>query len=206
MYARSTTFHGDPMRIDEGVAYVRDVVLRAIQDMAGSIGLSMLCDRETGRCIVTTAWRDELSMHDTESAVYDLRKRTAELMDARAEVQEWEIAVVHRMHEAHHGACTRVIFGQIDPEGLDDALATMRMSLLPKMEELPGFCAVTHMVDRETGRTSTAVTYDSPADMERAAEQARALREGFAGEIGLEITGMHEFDLALAHLRVPEMA
>jgi hypothetical protein len=62
------------------------------------------------------------------------------------------------------------------------------------------------MVDRETGRTSTAVTYDSPADMERAAEQARALREGFAREIGLEITGMHEFDLALAHLRVPEMA
>jgi hypothetical protein len=113
---------------------------------------------------------------------------------------------MHRMHEAHHGACTRVIYGSIDTDRMDDALSTMRMSLLPRMEELPGFCAVSHMVDRETGRSATAVTYDSRADMDRAAEQAKALREGFARDIGLEITDMAEFELALAHLRVPEMA
>jgi hypothetical protein len=206
MYARSTTFHGDPMKLDEGIAYIRDVAMPAVKDMAGSIGLSMLCDRTTGRCIVTTAWRDEMSMHDTEGAVHDMRQRAAELMGGRAEVQEWEIAVMHRMHEAHHGACTRVIYGTIDTARMDDALSMMRMSLLPRMEELPGFCAVSHMVDRDTGRSATAVTYDSPADMDRAAEQATALREGFAREIGLEITDMAEFELALAHLRVPEMA
>lgn len=206
MYARSTTFHGDPTMVEDGIAFVRDVGMPAIQQMAGSIGLSMLCDRASGRCIVTTAWQDEMSMHDTEGAVHDMRQRAAELMGGRAEVQEWEIALMHRMHEAHHGACTRVIYGQIDPSGLDDGLSTMRMSLLPRMEELPGFCAVSHMVDRETGRTATAVTYDSPADMERATAQATALREEFAREVGLEITGMHEFELVLAHLRVPEMA
>jgi len=31
--------------------------------MDGCIGLSMLVNRDTGHCIVTSAWRDEESMH-----------------------------------------------------------------------------------------------------------------------------------------------
>ena len=206
MYARSTTVHGDPMKLDDGIAYVRDTVMPAIKQMAGSIGLSMLCDRESGRCIVTTAWRDEMSMHDTEGAVHDMRQRAAEMLGGHADVQEWEIAVMHRMHEAHNGACTRVIYGSIDMAKLDDVVSTMRMNLLPRMEELPGFCAVSHMIDRETGRSATAVTYDSKADMLAANEQAKALREEFTSGVGMEIIGIAEFDLVLAHLRVPEMA
>ena len=205
MYARSTTVYGDPMMLDDGIAYVRETVMPAIHQMAGSVGLSMLCDRETGRCIVTTAWRDEMSMHDTEGAVHDMRKRASEMLGGHSDVQEWEIAVMHRMHEAHNGACTRVIYGQIDMSRLDDVVSTMRMSLLPKMEELPGFCAVSHMIDRETGRSATAVTYDSRADMWPAHDQAKALREEFASGVDMEITGIAEFDLVLAHLRVPEM-
>ena len=205
MYARSTTIYGDPMMLDDGVAYVRDTVLPAIRQMAGSVGLSMLCDRDTGRCIITTAWRDEMSMHDTEGAVHDMRQRAAELLGGHADVQEWDIAVMHRMHEAHNGACTRVIYGSIDMAKLDDVVSDMRMSLLPRMEELPGFCAVSHMIDRESGRSATAVTYDSRADMLAASDQAKALREEFTSGVGMEITGIAEFDLVLAHLRVPDM-
>jgi quinol monooxygenase YgiN len=206
MYARSTTVHGDPMKMDEGIAYVRDEVMPAVRQMAGCTGLSMLCDRETGRCIVTTAWQDEMSMHDTEGAVHDMRQRAAEMLGGRAEVQEWEVGLMHRLHEAHYGACTRVIWASADPEKMSDDLSTFRMSLLPKMEELPGFCAVSVMINRDTGRSATAVTYDSRADMLRANEQATALREEFVRAIGMEITDMAEFDLVLAHLRVPEMA
>jgi hypothetical protein len=205
MYARSTTVYGDPMKIDDGIAYVRDTVMPAIKQMAGSIGLSMLCDRESGRCIVTTAWRDEMSMHDTEGAVHDMRQRAAEMLGGHADVQEWDIAVMHRMHEAHNGACTRVIYGSIEMDRLDDVVSSMRMGLLPRMEELPGFCAVSHMIDRETGRSATAVTYDSKADMMAANEQAKALREEFTSGVGMEVIGIAEFDLVLAHLRVPEM-
>ena len=205
MYARSTTIYGDPTMLDDGIVYIRDTVMPAVHQMAGSVGLSMICDRETGRCIITTAWRDEMSMHDTEGAVHDMRQKAAEMLGGHADIQEWEIAVMHRMHEAHNGACTRVIYGSIDMDKLDDVVSTMRMSLLPRMEELPGFCAVSHMIDRETGRSATAVTYDSKADMMTANDQAKALREEFSSGVGMEIIGIAEFDLVLAHLRVPEM-
>ena len=46
MYARSTTVRGDPQSVDDGIAYVRDEVMPAVQQMDGCIGLSMLADRD----------------------------------------------------------------------------------------------------------------------------------------------------------------
>lgn len=205
MYARSTTVHGRPENLDDGIAFVRDDVMPAVRRMAGCIGLSMLCNRASGQSIVTTAWADEPAMHESESGVWDLRRRMAGLLGGRAEVQEWEIALMHRVHEAHHGACTRVIWGSEQPERLDDHLTAVRMTLLAKLEELPGFCSVSVMIDRENGRNATSVTYDSHQDMVAATEAATALRTDFARSIGMEITAMTEFDLVLSHLRVPEM-
>lgn len=204
MYARSTTIQGDPARMDEGIANVRDEVMPAVRAMDGCVGLSMLVDLGSGRCIVTTSWRDEAAMHDSEGMVHDMRQRAAEMMGGRAEVKEWEIALMHRQHEAHHGACTRVIWGKGDPARAADMIGDFRMTLLPKLGDLPGFCSISLMVDRENGLSATAVTYDSRQDMLDANEQATALRTEFARGVGMEITEMMEFDLVLAHLRVPE--
>ncbi|MDT5333108.1 MAG: hypothetical protein QOF31_4405, partial [Mycobacterium sp.] len=59
VYARSTTIQAQPSSIDDGIAYVRDEVMPALQAMDGYIGLSMLVDRESGRCITTSAWETE---------------------------------------------------------------------------------------------------------------------------------------------------
>jgi quinol monooxygenase YgiN len=205
MHARSTTIQGDPARMDDGIANVRDDVMPAVRAMDGCIGLSMLCNRDSGLSIITTSWRDEAAMHDSEGMVHDMRRRAAEMMGGRAQVKEWEIALMHRLHEAHNGACTRVIWSQSDPAGADDMVSDFRMTLLSKLDELPGFCSVSVMLDRDSGMAATAVTYDSRQDMMDASEQAMALRTGFAQQAGAEITDITEFDLVLAHLRVPEM-
>ncbi len=77
MYARSTTVRGDPQAMDDGIAYVRDEVMPAVQRMDGCVGLSMLCDHGSGTCIVTTAWNDADAMHRSADAVQPMRARTA---------------------------------------------------------------------------------------------------------------------------------
>src|SRR5215212_8038002 len=62
MHARSTTIKADPDNLDAGIAFTRDEVMPAIQQIQGCIGLSMLTDRESGRCIVTTSWADADAM------------------------------------------------------------------------------------------------------------------------------------------------
>ena len=80
MYARSTTVRGDPNSVDEGIAYVRDEVMPAVQRMDGCVGLSMLADRTSGRCIVTTAWADYDALRLSADGVKPMRQRAAEIM------------------------------------------------------------------------------------------------------------------------------
>ena len=56
MYARSTTIQSQPLSVDIGIAHVRDVVMPALQEIDGFVGLSLLVDRQSGTCIATSAW------------------------------------------------------------------------------------------------------------------------------------------------------
>jgi heme-degrading monooxygenase HmoA len=204
MYARTNTVMADPQTMDAGIANVRDEVMPLVTAMDGCIGLSMLADRESGRCIVTTAWATEEAMHASEAGVQASRERAAQIFGAMPEVAEYEIAVMHRMHETGAGARTRVLWGSTEPGHMDDMLSSFRMVMMPKMEELPGFAACTMMVDRAANRTSLAVTYDSADAMQRAGERAAQLRAETPSTMGMRIDEIAEFDLVIANLRVPE--
>ena len=206
MYARSTTIRGNPRSIDRGTDYVRDEVMPAVQHMDGCVGLSMLADHETGLCIVTTSWRDRESMQASAEGVRPLRDRAMEVFGGEVEVREWEVSAMHRRHEAHHGACTRVTWLRGDPDGMERSIDMFRMSLMPRLDDLAGFCSVSLMTHPAEGMAVSAVTYDSREDMVENRESARALRDEFVTRMGLAVTDVREFDLVLAHLRVPETA
>ena len=204
MYARSTTIHGDPRSVAETIEYVRTEVMPAVRAMDGCVGLSMLADHDSGRCIVTTSWRDEQALRSSEAEVRPSAERTAELLGGQPEVQEWEIAAMHRVLEAGDGARSRVTWLRTAPHAVDRAVDAVRLSLMPKLDDLPGFCSVSAMVRRADGLTVAAISYDSRAHLEQAAEGAREFREEFAPAMGIEVVDTAEFDVAIAHLRVPE--
>ena len=105
--------------------------------MDGCIGLSMLADRESGRCIVTTAWRTEEAMHASEEGIRASRERAAQIFGEMPTVAEWEIAIMHRMHETGDGARMRVIWGHTDPGHMDDPLSTFRVPTMPRWSSCP---------------------------------------------------------------------
>ncbi|MEO6144043.1 MAG: hypothetical protein ABIP19_08710 [Dermatophilaceae bacterium] len=206
MYARSTTFEAPPASIDEGVAFVRDEVLPAAMAIDGCIGMSMICDRESGRCIATSAWSTKDAMTASDQMMAPMRQRGAEIFGVQPSVDRWEIAVVHRHAASGEGACVRCTWLSLDATGIGHAIETYRMSALPALEEMGGFCSATLMVDRDTGRAVSSATFTSRDTMVAARTAAEALRERTAQDVGATVTGIQEFELALAHLHVPEMA
>ena len=87
MHARSITVMGDPDALDEGIAYVRDEVMPAITAMDGCVGLSMLVDRETGQCIVTSSWQTEDAMNASDLHLAPMRRRGAEIIGGTPHVE-----------------------------------------------------------------------------------------------------------------------
>jgi quinol monooxygenase YgiN len=204
MYARSTTMRVRPEAVDDLTAFVRDDVMPMVTQLDGCVGVSALSDRETGRCIITSAWETADAMHASAERVRPSRERAAERFGATPEVQEWEIAVLHRAHRAGDGACARVTWARTDAAHLDRVTDAYRESLMPWWEETPGFCSNSLMVDRRDGRCASAVVFEDRAAMAGTRDQFTTLREEFANRMGMEILEVAEFDLALAHLRVPE--
>jgi heme-degrading monooxygenase HmoA len=205
VYARSTTIMARPASIDAGIAEVRDNVMPQIQEMEGCVGLSMLVDRGSGRCITTSAWQSEDAMRAADEALQPVRERVGEILGGSPQVEEWEIAVLHRDHRSGEGACVRATWVRVDPADMDRAIDVYKLASLPRAEELAGFCSASLLVDRNSGRAVSSVTYDSFDAMERNRDAAAAMRSAASKDAGAEVLDTGEFELAVAHLRVPEL-
>jgi quinol monooxygenase YgiN len=205
VYARSTTIQANPTDIDAGIAHVRDVVLPALQQVDGCVGVSLLVDRQSGRCIATSAWESEEAMRASADRVRPIRDRAAEMFGGTPTVEEWELAVLHRDHPSREGACARATWVKGDPALADQNIEYYKTSVLPELEALEGFCSASLMIDRSSGRAVSCAAFDSREAMERNREQSTALKRAKIQEAGVEELDECEFDLALAHLRAPEL-
>ena len=195
---------GDPQRIDEGIALVQGEIMPAVQEMDGCIGLSLLVDRGTGMSIVTSAWESEDAMRATAQRVEPLRQKGADLLSAKPEVREWEIAVMHRDHSAPEGACASVTWTRGDTSRIDENLEIFRDQVMPRLMQLDGFCSISLFINRDEARGVTATVFRDRAALDAARSALQGIRSAAVEQLGLDVEDVQEFEVAYAHLRVPE--
>jgi len=207
VYARSTTIQAQPLSVDIGIAHVRDVVMPALTEFDGCLGLSLLVDRQSGTCIATSSWETVEAMRASAERVAPVRDRAALMFDGSARVEEWEIDLLHRDHHSRPGACVRATWLKVVPDQLGRSLDFYRTSVLPEMQNLDGFSSASLLVDHPANRRAVSCsTFDSMDAMARNRDRATELRSRRVRELGAEVIDVAEFELAVAHLRVPELA
>jgi heme-degrading monooxygenase HmoA len=206
VYARTTTMEAMPSSVEAGIAYVRDRVMPLLKGLEGYVGLSLLADRSSGRCITTSAWESEEAMRASAPAVQDVRSRAAEIFGGGTPtIEEWDIAVLHREREAGEGACVRVTWANVNPDQVDSGIEVFRAAL-PAMQELEGHCSASLLVNRATGRGVSSVAYESVDAMKRNNAEIDRLKGSVSDDAAAQILDEHDFELVIAHLRVPELA
>jgi heme-degrading monooxygenase HmoA len=178
----------------------------ALEGIEGYIGLSLLVDRPSRRCIATSSWQSEEAMRASEESIRPIRDQAAELFGGSAQVEEWEIAAMHREHRSSEGACVRATWVKVGPDQIDQGIDFYKMTILPALEQLEGFCSASLLVDRASGRGVASATFDNVEAMQRNKDQLDRIRATGSQEASAEVLDECDFELALAHLRVPEMA
>jgi hypothetical protein len=204
VHACSATIQADPQRIDDGIRAVQEHAMPALMDTDGCVGISMFCDRESGRCIVTTSWTSEPARHAAEERVRNEVGRVAEAVGAReVGVDEWEVAVLHRAFMAPDGSVARAIRLRCDPASLPEALEDLPLTLLPRIDDTDGFCSLSLFVDRTTGDCLMTGIYENRHRLEASRDRGEILREAMARHMDMEITEVAELELPIHHRRVP---
>jgi heme-degrading monooxygenase HmoA len=205
VYARSTTMVADPRAAEEGIAFVRDQVWPSVKDMEGCVGISMLLDRESGKAIITTSWETEEALAASREPVRSLRERGTEITSSTEPVvEEWEVASMHRAHNAYPDAYVRTSWSHVEQDDIDSSLELYRDGMLPQIEQFEGFASASLLIDRPTGRAALSVAFDSREAMENTRAAAQAMREQ-AEQAGIHVDEIAEFELAVAHLHIPEL-
>ena len=204
--ARSTTIMAQPDRIDDGIALVNNELMSMVTDIDGCMGLSMLTDRSTGRCIATTSWESAAAMRASNEKLQPVRQRLLETLGGDGlDVQEWEIAIFHRDHESPAEACARVTWARPRAGQLDAAVDAFKTHVMPMLEEQGGFCSASMLINREMGMLCGTVSFDSMATVEGNREFGAEQRARMAERTGIEFVDVIECELAVHHLRVPEL-
>jgi len=200
VFARSTTFHGRPENVDAGIRYVENEAGPMLEKIDGCRGLSFIVDRAAGQCIATSSWDDEDAMLASGEQLHTIRERGRDILGGSMQIDTWEIAVMHR---THHGECCRVSWLEGDLEAMT---SVFRMAILPELEETAGFCSASLLVNRTSGIGCATTCWESRTAMGASRKAADQMRNRAADDAGGSILDVREYELAYAHLHVPEMA
>jgi hypothetical protein len=206
MFVRCITYQTPPETIVRAIAYVRDEVMPAALATEGCTGFSMICNRETGRCITSSVWSSTDARDASGRTMRPVLRRAEEILGSTPTANLWEIAVMHRHGIYGEGASMRCTWLNLDKAELAHAIGTYRMVMLPAFEEMGGFCSASLIIDRDTGHAVSSATFESRDAMFASRPAAGRLRLRTGQVRGATVTDMQEFELALAHLNLREMA
>jgi heme-degrading monooxygenase HmoA len=196
MYARVVTITGAE-DIDGGVAFVRDTAVPLLRQQHGYRGLTASADR-AGRVVgVLSLWETEADRDASDSALVKARQEGLGVMGGELRVENFEQVVVEIAAKPVPGSALMVTPVGMDPAKVDENLAFFTTEILPRITSLPGFRALRHMINRQTGEGMVGATWDDEASMRSAADAALARREeGIARGVSFGEVSFREIVLA----------
>ncbi|MDP9181346.1 MAG: hypothetical protein M3P04_01050 [Actinomycetota bacterium] len=205
MFVRATTIDADPARLDEGIAFVKDNVVPAVDTLPGSLGLSMFVDRDSGATTVTTAWETEGARAEADAVLTPLRAKGARILGGGTPVTElFELAVIDRLRPAQPGFCSRITRVSIDPGNVDEAIDAYTSSTLHDLQLLDGYCSAVLLVDRARGLGVVSVTFDTQAHLDASRSRAEDIRRTGLAKAGAEVDEVREAEIVVAGIRLPQ--
>lgn len=198
MYVRANQVMVEPDRVDDVIQFVQDEVLPVSRQQRDTRGLAMSVDREAGRCSIVSFWGDLDAVQASEASVSRLRDEAAQRFGATFDVSVLESVEWHVVRQPEPGCWNRVSMLDVAASDIDAAIDAFRISTLPALEAMTGFCAAMLSVDRERGRAVAVTTWQDRDALRAGTERANALREEVRDKAHGTITAVLEQELVLA--------
>jgi hypothetical protein len=201
--------------LDACISYIEEEIGPALEQRPGSLGISVLADRERGVAIFGSVWATSGEMNGSENTEAPLRGELARRAGGPVTVEEYQVPVfelVERLALPRRGLAAQLTRIQVKPSQVDDAIEVVGDYAVPPLVEAPGFCDALLFADPATGRLiSETIWRDLPtraaapsvAAIVRTEMPEAEVPDEVTGDTSAKIGGVEDYTLVFSSVREP---
>jgi hypothetical protein len=201
--------------LDACISYLEREIGPALEQRPGSLGISVLEDRERGVAIFGSVWATSGEMNGSENTEAPLRGELARLAGGPVTVEEYQVPVfelVERLALPRRGLAAQLTRIQVKPSEVDDAIEVIGDYAVPPLAEAPGFCDALLFAEPASGRLisetiwrdlRTRASAPSVAAIVRSQMPEADVPDEVTGDTSAKIHGVEDYTLVFSTVREP---
>jgi hypothetical protein len=206
LHTRLNWITADTATLGGCVSYVERKIRPPLEAQPGSLGVSVLEDRERGVAIFGSVWTTSLEMDGSENTEAPLRGELAGLAGGPVTVESYQVPVfglVQRSAPPRRGYAARLTRMQVRPSQVDDVIEVVGDIAVPSLVETPGFCDALLFADPPTGRLISETVWRDPGARAAAPDVAAIVRAEVPDEADGEIRAVEDYALVFSSVQEP---
>ena len=206
LHTRLNRIAADPAALDGCVTYIEREIRPALEAVRGSLGISVLADRERGVAIFGSLWATSGEMSASENTEAPLRDELARRAGGPVIVEDYQVPVfelIERQALARRCPAVRLTRMHVRPSRVDDVIGVVGDIAVPSLIEAPGFCDALLFADPASGRLVSETVWRDPGARAAAPSIAEIVRAEVPEEVGGGIRGVEDYNLVFSSMQEP---
>ncbi len=186
--------------LDEGVTFGAEQAAPLLRQQNGYRGLSASVDRAGGVIGMLSLWGSASDRDAAESVLAKIGDEVRDLVGGEMVVEIYERLVVDVATPPAVGSALLLTHVRMDPSKIDENVSWFASTVLPQVKAKPGYCALFHMMNRQTGQGVVSKAWVDEAARNAADADSQPLRE-LAAAHGVTCGGVSRRTLEFLELR-----
>ncbi|WP_330308654.1 MULTISPECIES: hypothetical protein [unclassified Streptomyces] len=201
MFVRTVYATGDPAKIDTAIKSLNTQGRDLLENRPGYRGSGVFVDRVLGKIFAVSWWESEEARQNSDEVLRERRASLLEPFAATLAVENYEAVVFHPVRQPQAAGGLRISRLEFDPADADLLADTFRVSVVPRLEGLPGLARASLLVDRERGRGLVGTLFIDRESLAASRGVQSAARHEGAAKAHVTVTGLEEFEVVFADVR-----
>jgi Antibiotic biosynthesis monooxygenase len=206
LHTRLSQIAANAAALDECAAYIEREIRPVLEARPGSLGISLLEDRERGMAIFGSIWATSYEMSGSEDTEAPLRAELARQAGRPVTVADYQIPVYELFEQTAapvRGHAVRLTRIRVRPSQVDDAIEVVGDIAVPSLTEMPGFCDALLFAQPASGNLISETVWRDQGARAAAPSVAAIVRAELPDEAGSEIRAVEDYALIFSTVREP---
>lgn len=206
LHTRLNWITADTAALDECVTYVEREIRSALEARPGSLGISVLENREQGVAIFGSIWATSNEMGGSENTEAPMRTELAKRAGAPVSVEDYQVPIFELVERQALTRCShavRLTRMRVRPSQVDDVIEVVGDIVVPSLIETPGFCDALLFADPASGCLISETMWRDAGARAAAPSIASIVQTEVPDAASGEIRAVEDYSLVFSSMQEP---